>query len=92
MPFDCAIQKELALKIDCQILIKSMQVGLASAQHNIPVFGTTSLDLRFRTENGEFKTFEVSALVIEDLSDSINLSINWLKKNDITLFLKTVII
>ena len=30
-PFDCAVQKALALKIDCQILIKSMQVGLASA-------------------------------------------------------------
>ena len=65
-----------------------MQVGLASAQHNIPVFGTTSFDLRFKTENGEYKTFEVSALVIENLSDPINLSINWLKKHDITLIFK----
>ena len=64
---------------------EKMTVGLASYDPAFEVYGTISFDMQFIMSDDTHKVFTVSAVIIESHTDQINLSITWLKNNNITL-------
>ena len=78
--YDCALKKSMAEQIECIIIPRAMKIGLASSEHQANVHGITTFKLRFLMSDNTHKVFEMNAVVIENLSDHINISVNWLKK------------
>ena len=79
------MRKSLAIQLDCTIQVTWISVGLASSDHSIEVYGTTTCELRFLMTDKSHKVFAMSFIVVESHTDQINLSINWLKANNISL-------
>ena len=83
--YDAAVKKEFAEKLNCNILSQPMQIGLAAESLKIQACGITNIDIRFIMQDNSFKIFSLTTIVVEELQDNLNVSITWLKNNNVKL-------
>ena len=83
--YDGAVKKDFAEKLNCNILSQPMQIGLAAESVKIQACGITNIDVRFLMQDNSYKIFSLTTIVVEQLQDNLNISINWLKNNNVSL-------
>ncbi len=77
--FDLCIRAQVALDLNLKINKKQIKIGSASTIHEMKVLGETHFTM-FLEINNKSCPFNVSSLVISDLSDPVNLGSQFLKK------------
>ena len=79
--FDACIRHELTKDLKLKVLKKKIKIGSASQNHEMKVLGITNFQMCLSLNESKDVYFDMSALVILDLNDPINIGSYFLKKN-----------
>ena len=82
--FDTCIKGQLAKDLKLVVNKHKLNLGSASSNYNMHVLGTTNFTMYLEIDS-KWIPFEVTSLVIKDLSDHINIGSFFLKKHGVSL-------